>query len=138
MSYGGGEREAAAAVLRKELAAKLALARRRGDEAVKLAREAAAAEDAMSFEFGPPVVVKPAHELAGEILLDLGRPAEARQEFELSLARAPRRALSLLGLARAASKAGEAEVARRSYGELKKVWRRADAELPELSELPPL
>ncbi len=93
----------AAEIMEKELAALIALARGKADVAMQLLKDAAAAEDAMSFEFGPPVVVKPAHELLGETLLDLGRPEEARKQFEHSLARAPKRALSLQGLARAAA-----------------------------------
>ena len=49
------------------------------DRALALAREAAAAEDAMSFEFGPPDVVKPTHELLGDMLLASNRrPTRAR------------------------------------------------------------
>ena len=36
----------------------------------------AALEDGMSFEFGPPDIVIPSHELMGEMLLAAGRPAE--------------------------------------------------------------
>jgi len=129
---GGG---AAPAVLRKELEARLVLARGDSAAAVALAKEAAAAEDAMTYEFGPPVVVKPAHELAGEILLELGRPAEARQEFEAALARAPGRSLSLLGLARAARKAGDAAASREAYAALARNWIQADADLPQRREV---
>jgi predicted negative regulator of RcsB-dependent stress response len=50
-------------------------------------------------------------ELLGEVLLDAGRPDEARAAFEAALARAPGRAPSLRGLARAASD-GAASAAR--------------------------
>ena len=63
-------------------------------------------------------VVKPAHELLGEMLLARKRPAEARREFEAALARAPRRALSLLGLARSLARTGERELSRATYSEL--------------------
>ena len=33
---------------------------------------------ALPFEFGPPFVDKPTHELLGEILLEAGRPQAAR------------------------------------------------------------
>ena len=89
----------------------------------------------MSFDFGPPAVVKPAHELAGELLFALGKPAEARAEFERSLALAPGRALSVLGLARAASKSGDQTTAMESYRRLAALWRKADMDLPELAEL---
>src|SRR5690606_27087197 len=102
---------------------------------VALLREAAAAEEAMPFEFGPPAVVKPAPELLGEVLLELGRPAEARDAFARSLARAPGRALSLLGLARAAAAAGDHDTAARAYAQLRANWHAADAGIPGREEL---
>ena len=104
------------------------------DSAVVLLRRAAALEDAMPVAFGPPVVVKPTHELLGEVLLSLRRPREAQAEFQRALALAPRRALSLLGLRRAAAAAGDSTVARDAARELRDVWHRADR-LPELAEL---
>ncbi|MGH9202627.1 MAG: tetratricopeptide repeat protein, partial [Vicinamibacterales bacterium] len=88
------------------------------------------------FEFGPPIPVKPAHELVGELLMDLRRPKEAMPEFEAALKRTPKRALSLLGLGRAATAAKDQATARRAFGELQKIWGRADKTLPELKELP--
>ena len=85
----------------QQLEAILLFSEGRREEALVLARQAAVVEDGMSFEFGPPVPVKPAHELVGEMLMDLRRPREAIPAFETSLKRNPRRALSLLGLGRA-------------------------------------
>jgi hypothetical protein len=131
-----------AAILRVELAAATLLGSGERPAAGDAARQAVAAleraaadEDATSYEFGPPVVVKPAHELAGEVLLDLGQPAAARRHFEQALTRAPRRSLSLLGLARAAAGAGDAAAAAEAYADLARSWRQADAELPELTEV---
>ncbi len=98
-------------------AALLFIEGRRG-EALVLARQAAVVEDSLSFEFGPPVPVKPAYELVGEMLMDLRQPKEAMQAFELSLKKNPRRALSLLGLGRAATMVKDTATARRAYGEL--------------------
>lgn len=126
---------AADAVMKKELEALLASLEKNGSRALTLAKEAADAEDSMSFEFGPPAVVKPAHELYGELLAAAGKPAEARAEFERSLTRAPNRALSLLGLARAFAKSGDRVAARDTYGRLAAVWRRADTDLPDLAEV---
>ena len=67
--------------------------------------------------------------------MDLRRPKEAMSEFEASLKRAPRRALSLLGLGRAAMAARDMSTAQKAYGDLKRVWHRADKTLPELKEL---
>jgi tetratricopeptide (TPR) repeat protein len=113
-------------ILRLELDAAIARAEARGEDAVSLARKAALLEEALPVPFGPPFVEKPADELLGEILLGAARSEDAVKAYEASLARAPRRAASLLGLARAASAAGQKEKARRAYGELQRIWEGAD------------
>jgi tetratricopeptide (TPR) repeat protein len=79
------------------------------------------------FDYGPPVPVKPPHELAGELLLQLGQPKEARTYFERALQLAPRRTESLLGLAQAAAAAGDEAAARAAYTQLMEIWHSADA-----------
>ena len=122
------------AVMKKQLEALLARADKDVPGAIALAKEAAADEDRMTFEFGPPPVVKPAHELAGELLLASGDAAAARAEFEKALAGAPNRSLALLGLARAAAKAGDGTASVDAYRRLSANWKRADADLPDLAE----
>jgi hypothetical protein len=123
------------AVMAIQLDAVIAAAEGRTDEAVALAMKAASLEDAMSFDFGPPIPIKPAHELVGDLLADAGRPADAVKEFETQLRRTPGRALSVLGLFRAATAATNDAVARRAAEELRRIWHRADSELPELKEV---
>ena len=41
--------------------------------------------------------VKPSHELLGEVLLQVGKPAEAAAAFDACLLRMPNRARSLMG-----------------------------------------
>ena len=137
MMYRAGRASAAEAdaIMKKELEALLARADKDLPRAVALAREAAADEDRMTFEFGPPAVVKPAHELAGEMLLASGDAAAARTEFENSLATAPNRALSVLGLARSAAKAGDGAAAADAYRRLASLWSRADTDLTDLPEV---
>jgi tetratricopeptide (TPR) repeat protein len=94
--------------------------------AVASLRRAGALEDAMPFEFGPPVTVKPSHELLGELLLQLGRPREAEVEFTRALGLAPKRARSLIGLARAATAAGDSSTAARATADLQSIWHAAD------------
>ena len=118
-----------------ELEALLRLAEGKAAGATQIMQSAVAAEDELSLGYGPPYPVKPAHELFGEILLELDRPEEAREQFERALDRAPRRALSLLGLARAAAKAGDSQKAQDTYAELQRVWHRADDDVPELAEV---
>ena len=57
--------------------------------------------DALPLEFGPPNIEKPTDELLGELLLQLHRPAEARDAFQAALARTPGRKIDVDGLARA-------------------------------------
>jgi len=134
-SAGAGGDKRAAQVMAQQLEALLLFSEGRREEALVLARQAAVVEDGMSFEFGPPVPVKPAHELVGEMLMDLRRPREAIPAFETSLKRNPRRALSLLGLGRASLAVKDMARAMSAYGELRKVWKNADKGLPELREL---
>src|SRR5213080_2344283 len=130
----GQERDQVPAILEQELRALLRQADGAAGEAVALMRRATALEDAMPVEFGPSADVKPAHELLGEILLQAGRPREAQREFARQLQLAPKRALSLRGLGRAAAAAGDATTAARAYGELRAIWHRADGDRPELAE----
>ncbi|HVH68518.1 MAG TPA: hypothetical protein VM716_11660 [Gemmatimonadales bacterium] len=121
-------------ILDRELRAAARQAAGATDGAVALMREAAALEDSMPLEFGPPGVVKPSHELLGELLLRANRPREAQVEFARSLRLAPKRALSLLGLARAAAAAGDGRTAAQAYGELQRIWHAADPDVPGLAE----
>jgi tetratricopeptide (TPR) repeat protein len=122
-------------VMAQQLEALLLFSEGRREEALVLARQAAVVEAGLPFEFGPPVPVKPVNEQVGEMLMDLRRPKEAMEAFELSLKRNPRRALSLLGLARAATAARDTGTAQRAYAELRDIWKKADRSLPELKEV---
>jgi tetratricopeptide (TPR) repeat protein len=124
-----------AQVMAQQLEALLLFSEGRREEALVLARQAAVVEAGLPFEFGPPVPVKPVNEQVGEMLMDLRRPKEAIEAFELSLKRNPRRALSLLGLARAARAAKDTATADRVYAELREIWKKADPTLPELKEV---
>jgi tetratricopeptide (TPR) repeat protein len=122
-------------VLERELRALLMLEDGKRTEAVALLHETTKLEDAIPLEFGPPDIVKPSHELLGDVLLASGQAAEAQREFEHALALAPGRARSLLGLGRAALAAGDTTVARKALSDLKRNWHSADASLPEVAEL---
>ncbi len=54
--------------------------------------------------------------------------------FERTLARTPNRSRAVLGLARAAAKAGETAKSRRAFQQFLNNWRLADPGLPELKE----
>jgi tetratricopeptide (TPR) repeat protein len=130
----GHQRDAVPDILQKELQALLRQTHATAGDALRLAREATALEDRMPVEYGPPPDVKPAHELLGEMLLQAGRAAEAQREFARALELAPKRALSLRGLGRAAAAAGDRVTAARAYTELRTMWHGADAGVPGLAE----
>ncbi len=97
--------------------------------AIDLLEQAASLEGELPMAFGPPSPVKPSHELLGEFYLDAGMPAEAQQAFEMALARAPKRALSLVGLAKAAAMTGNHDKAAMARKTLRAVWHKADEEV---------
>jgi tetratricopeptide (TPR) repeat protein len=133
-SGGTGPRALDVAVMEKELAALLAVTAGRGEEALARMQEAVVLEGQLPPPLGLPRPLKPASELRGEILLELGRPQEAAAAFERALQRAPNRSLALLGLARASAAGGDRESARRHYRRFLANWSGADPGLPELNE----
>ena len=129
-----GDLRPAIAIMARELAAVVAHAAGRGDEAVRILREAAEAESRLPAPLGLPAPLKPAPELLGEVLLTLGRPGEATPFFEQALTRNPNRSRSVLGLARSATAVGDADGARRHYTALLANFDQADADLPLVRE----
>jgi hypothetical protein len=132
---GTGNDKRVAAIMAQQLEAVLIFSEGRRDEGIVLARQAAVVEEGLSFEFGPPLPVKPGHELVGDLLMDVRRPGEAVVAYEASLKRTPGRALSLLGLYRAATASRQPQKAQQAAAELRRVWQRADKTLPELREI---
>ena len=104
------------------------------ERAIDLLRTAAAIDDSLPVEFGPPNSYKPPHEAEGEILLELKRYADAERQFRLALARTPRRPAAMTGLARATKAQGKSREARALYSELAGIWKRADPGIPEVDE----
>jgi tetratricopeptide (TPR) repeat protein len=97
-----------------------------GEAGIETLRGAAAAEEKMPYEFGPPAIDKPSYELLGEALLSMKRPVDASAAFEKALARAPERTASLRGLMLAADASGDARKAAEIRARLKSIWHRAD------------
>ena len=128
-SYWAGEVEA------ERLAAEAwaSLAKGKKDEAVALMRSAARVEDASEKSAVTPGRLLPAHELLGDMLLELGRPADALAEFETSDSRDPRRFRTLHGAAVAAARAGERAKATRFYSQLVEMSEQSSAR-PEIAE----
>ena len=117
-----------------EVSAVAAAAKGAHDQAAKLMTQAVAREEEGGPPTGPPSLIKPAHELFGELLLRAGKPELAAEQFRSSLLRQPNRARSLLGAARAAAKLGDRSVAEAMYQKLLSQWQQADTDLPELKE----
>src|SRR5688572_19663179 len=88
------------------------------DKAIQLMTEAAAWEERRGAQSGPPGIIKPAHELFGEILLRAGKPERAAEQFRTALLRQPNRARSLLVLARVHAKNGNNAEAVNIYAKL--------------------
>ena len=100
------------AILGYEVMAVTSFLRGDTERAVEMAHTAAAMEiQEMSAPSGPPLPMKPAIELYGDILLSANRPEEAVAAYEKSLQWIPQRTPSILGLAKAASAAGDKETA---------------------------
>ena len=114
-------------ILLLELDGLLALADGDSEAGIALLREAAAREEVLPYEFGPPATLMPPHELLATELAALDRHAEARAAWEEQLARTPKRTQSLLGLAGTAMALGDKVAAREAYAVLAEVWGGADA-----------
>jgi tetratricopeptide (TPR) repeat protein len=112
-----------ATIVAREVEALLMYRDGRRDAAIELMRGAAHDENTRPMVYGPPHVPKPPSELLGEMLLAQGRAGEAVIEFERSLDRNTGRSLSLLGLARAQTAAGDLEAAAESRSLLASNWK---------------
>ena len=121
--------ELAALIMEKELEALVFDLSRSMELAEEALQVATLAEENMPFMFGPPVVVKPSHELYGEMLLKWGRPSEAKYQFLKGLERAPNRSLSLLGLAQASNISNDRVTAEETKRKLEEIWKSADKEM---------
>jgi tetratricopeptide (TPR) repeat protein len=94
------------------VAAWAALAEGKREDALGLMVSAAEMEDASEKDPVSPGRILPARELLGDMLLEIGRPAEALSAYESSLLNDPSRLRSYDGAAQAALAAGNADKAR--------------------------
>jgi tetratricopeptide (TPR) repeat protein len=123
-----------ASIMVAELEALVAFRSGRQTEAFAAMDRAAAEQARLPKPIGRPFPVKGADELYGELLLQAGRPAEAIVWFERALLRTPNRSRAVLGLARAAAKAGHSGRSREAYTQFLANWKQADSDLPEVRE----
>jgi hypothetical protein len=116
-----------------EIEAWIALAEGKSEVALTLMRDAVALEDATEKHPVTPGPFVPAHELLGDMLRFVGKPAEALAEYEISQTLEPNRFHGWYGAARAAEAAGEMDKAQVYYGALAELSANADSERPELA-----
>jgi tetratricopeptide (TPR) repeat protein len=113
-------------IQRQAAAAWVRFAEGRRDEALTLAREAADREDATEKSAVTPGPIKPARELLGDMLMELGRPADALKEFETAMKKEPNRFRALYGAILAAQTTGNRQKARDYARSLIEICQRAD------------
>lgn len=121
-------------IQRQVVAAWIARAEGKNNEALSLMRAATDLEDSTEKHPVTPGPIVPARELLGEMLLELNQPAQALREFEASHAKEPNRFRGLYGAARAAELSGDTAKARKYYAELVTLGQKADTERPELQQ----
>lgn len=119
-------------VHRRTVAAWLARAEGKNEEALRLMRSAADLEDATEKHPVTPGSIVPARELLGDLVLELKQPAEALREFEATLKSAPNRFNALAGAARAAELSADSQKAAVFYARLVELCQRSDTPRPEL------
>jgi tetratricopeptide (TPR) repeat protein len=81
-----------------------------------------------------PGPILPAREQLGDLLLELGKPAEALTEYRSALADSPNRLNGLYGAARAARLSGDAAAARGYYEKLVALCGKADGAREQVAE----
>lgn len=130
-----GDLRPAISIMERQVSALIALGEGQRDRAVAMLTAAAAAELQLPPPLGLPIPPIPAPELLGEVLVELGRPAEALEPFRQALARNANRTRSVLGTARALAALGRSGEAREQYARVLANYANADADLPELAEV---
>jgi hypothetical protein len=116
-----------------EASAWLEHARKNEGEAFRLMRAAADLEDSTEKHPVTPGPVLPAHEMMGDLLLELNQPESALKEFETSLHSSPGRFNGLYGAGRAAELADHPEQAKQFYAQLVESCEQANTKRVELN-----
>ena len=106
----------------------------KNEEALTQMRSAVALEASTEKHPVTPGPITPAHELLGEMLIELNQPQQALQEFAASLQDSPNRFNGLFGAARAAELMGDKKMAGEYYAKLATLTANADSDRPELQK----
>jgi tetratricopeptide (TPR) repeat protein len=107
------------------LAAEIAHAAGRGEEAIEVLETALAIEDGLVYDEPEPWHL-PVRHVLGAVLLDLGRPAEAEVVYRAALADHHDTGWSLLGLEQSLQAQGRIAEARETRAAYERSWSRAD------------
>ena len=94
--------------------------------------EAADLEDATSKNPVTPGALLPAREMVGDLLLEMNRPKEALEQYELSLKNNPNRFNSLYGAGKSAELTGDMKKAKSYFGELLKLNKDSHSKRPQI------
>jgi tetratricopeptide (TPR) repeat protein len=122
----------AAEAHRQTVAAWIARAEGKNEEALELMRSAADLEDRIDKHPVTPGYVMPARELLGDLLLESNQPTKALAEYESALRSSPGRFNATYGAARAAELVGNPEKAAALYHALLELAKEGDGRRAEL------
>ena len=114
--------EVAALTLHKESMQQAMVDVAKRQQAIELMQEAMTLRESQRAPNGAATPLKPVHELAAEMLLEMGMHDEAAELFGTSLQRLKNRPWSLLGAARSHKNLGEQANASMMYESLLAVW----------------
>jgi hypothetical protein len=103
-----------------------ALAEGKKEEALRQMKSAAELEDRTEKSAVTPGPLAPARELLAEMLLEMKEPAEALEQFKITLTKEPGRFRALYGAARAAQLGGSPQESQKFFGELLKFCAHSD------------
>jgi tetratricopeptide (TPR) repeat protein len=104
------------------------------DRALKFMRAAADSEDGSLKHVAMENRLFPFRELLAELLLEVGQPAAALNEYETALKQTPNRFRAFWGAARAADGAGDRQKSTEYFGKLVELARNADTERQEIGQ----
>jgi tetratricopeptide (TPR) repeat protein len=105
----------------------------KNEEALAANRAAADHEDQTEKHVVTPGPIMPVRELLGDLLMELGRPAEALPQYEASIAKEPNRFRGLYGAGLAAERAGDRARARAHFETLVAIASPSDGMRAELA-----
>jgi tetratricopeptide (TPR) repeat protein len=118
-------------VAERFVAAEIARAQKKYDEAIAALNTAVTIEDTLPYD-EPPAWNWPSRLALGNVLLQAGKTAEAEQVFRDELARNPENGWSLHGLARALKAQGKKREADEAAARFAKAWANADVDLGKI------